>query len=523
MRAVQYRNGEAGTLGNVGVIYEAAGDKARALDYYMQAISTSERFRETATVEEVKVGLAQKAALTYERAASLLVALGQRERAFNLTESARARTFLDQLGNAPIDVHKNADAQLVEQERSLDAKVKSLDALIRNELAKPAAEMNNEFIKSLSDERAANYRQSEELSTRFKLSDPEYASLRSVAPLQLSDVQKLLDKETTLLSYFVVDEKTLAFVVTQNSFDVVELPVGGETLAATVVAFRRFDNTHEARSEELEKLYGWLIAPLKQYVKTPTVGIIPHGILHYLSFAALTDGKSYLGEQHRLFYLPSASVMKFIREKEKPGGRQVLAVAQAVAKGFPQLHYVDAEVDAVARLYGAKPFHTDSLSKDEFKRRVAEADIVHIAMHGEYNPANPLFTRIMIGPYGDGGLTVGEVYQLDLTKASLVVLSACETQLGPYSKGDDVVGLNRAFIYAGTPAVVASLWRVDDAATTELIEAFYMNLRRGISRPAALQAAQAAVRKTHPHPYYWAGFVLTGGIGGNSSAKTATC
>jgi tetratricopeptide (TPR) repeat protein/CHAT domain-containing protein len=516
MHDTEYRSGEAGTLGNVGVIYEAAGDKARALDYYLQAVSKSERFRETTTVEEVKVGLAQRAAPAYERAALLLVALGQRKKAFDLTESARARAFLDQLGNARIDVHKNADPRLVEQEQTLDAKLRSLDARIGDELAKPAGERSEEMIKSLNDERADDERLYEGLSTRFKLSDPEYASLRSVAPLQLREVQKLLDKDTTLLSYFVAEERTLAFVVTRDSFDVVELPVGRETLVATVGAFRRFDNIHEARSEELEKLYGWLIAPLKQYVKTPTVGIIPHGVLHYLSFAALTDGRSYLGEQHRLFYLPSASVLKFIREKEKPGGRQVLAVAQAAAKGFPQLRYVDAEVDAIARLYGAKPFHTDSLSKDEFKRRVAEADIVHVAVHAEYNSANPLFTRIMIGPYGggDGGLTVGEVYQLDLSKASLVVLSACKTQLGPYSTGDDIVGLNRAFIYAGTPAVVASLWPVDDPATTEFMEAFYTNLRRGLSRPAALQAAQAEVRKTHPHPYYWAGFVLTGGVGG---------
>jgi CHAT domain-containing protein len=382
-------------------------------------------------------------------------------------------------------------------------------------LAKSPAETNNELIKSLSDERAADQRLYEELSLKFKLSDPEYASLRGVAPLRLGGVPKLLDGETTLLSYFVADEKTLAFVVTRDSLDVVELPVGAETLAATVRTFRRFDSTGETRPEELEKLYRWLVAPLKHYVKTPAVGVIPHGVLHYLPFAALTDGQGYLGDRHRLFYLPSASVLKFIMEKEKPGGRRVLAVAQSLAKGMPKLNYVDEEVDAVARLYGAKPFHTNGLSKEEFKRRAAGADIIHVAVHGEYNPSNPLFTRIMIGPYegGAGGMTVEEVYRLDLSRASLVVLSACKTQLGPYSKGDDIIGLNRAFIYAGTPAVVASLWPVDDAATGELMKAFYTKLRRGLGRAAALQAAQALVRKSHPSPYYWAGFVLTGGPG----------
>jgi tetratricopeptide (TPR) repeat protein len=520
MRAVEYRRGEAGTLGNVGVIYEAAGDKTRALNYYLQAISISERFRGTATVEEIKIGLAQKAAATYERAASLLVGMGQTERAFNITESARARTFLDQLGNARLDVRKNADPKLVEQERSLDAKLQALDMRLRDELAKAPSQRNEDLIKSLGDERDADRRRYEELWTRLKLSDPEYASLRSVAPLQLAEVQKLLDKETTLLSYFITDDKMLAFVITKDSFKAVEVPVSGKTLADKVTSFRSFDNLRESRSRDLGELYDWLVAPLKQYIRTPVLGVIPHGILHYMPFAALRDGRNYLGEQYRLFYLPSASALTFIRGKEKPFGRHMLAVAQGRAKGLSRLDYVDAEVETVAGLYGAKPFHTDSLSKAEFKSRAAGANILHIAAHAEYNQTNPLFTRIMLGP-GESedsasGLTVREIYEMDLSRANLVVLSACETQLGSHSNGDDIVGLNRAFIYAGTPAVVASLWRIDDASTGELMKAFYTHLKRGLSAAAALQAAQAEVRKKKPDPYYWAGFVLTGGAGESS-------
>jgi CHAT domain-containing protein len=105
------------------------------------------------------------------------------------------------------------------------------------------------------------------------------------------------------------------------------------------------------------------------------------------------------------------------------------------------------------------------------------------------------------------------VYGLDLASADLVVLSACETQLGAQSKGDDLVGLNRAFIYAGTPSVIASLWSVDDEATAALMTAFYQQLRAGLSKAAALQAAQAETWAQFPHPYYWAAFVLTGDPG----------
>ena len=113
----------------------------------------------------------------------------------------------------------------------------------------------------------------------------------------------------------------------------------------------------------------------------------------------------------------------------------------------------------------------------------------------------------------DGSLTVHEVYGLDLSQTDLVVLSACQTQLGAHSAGDDIVGLNRAFLYAGAPTVMASLWSVDDQSTGQLMEAFYTNLKQGLGKAEALRAAQADVRRTYPNPYYWAAFVLTGDPG----------
>jgi CHAT domain-containing protein len=134
------------------------------------------------------------------------------------------------------------------------------------------------------------------------------------------------------------------------------------------------------------------------------------------------------------------------------------------------------------------------------------------------NATNPLFSRILLSPDGAdaGAVEVREVYGLDLSGTDLVALSACETQLGEHGRGDDIVGLNRAFMAAGASHVVASLWTVDDAATSMLMRAFYKNLKRGMSKAAALQAAQAATRKKYPHPYYWAAFVLTGDPGKNN-------
>jgi CHAT domain-containing protein len=141
--------------------------------------------------------------------------------------------------------------------------------------------------------------------------------------------------------------------------------------------------------------------------------------------------------------------------------------------------------------------------------------MIHIAAHAELHTTSPLFYRIRLGPHLDdeGMLEIREVYNLNLSGAGLVVLSACRTQMGLPSQGDDIVALNRAFIYAGTPTVIASLWTVEDRSTRKLMTSFYTHLRRGLSKAEALRAAQTETRRSYPHPYHWAAFVLTGDPG----------
>ena len=166
-------------------------------------------------------------------------------------------------------------------------------------------------------------------------------------------------------------------------------------------------------------------------------------------------------------------------------------------------------------MYQGKALLTGQASKAEFLRLAGDYSILHIASHAELNTRSPLFSRILLTPdqNGNQGLEVREVYELNLSHTSLVVLSACETQLGTQSRGDDIVGLNRAFIFAGASTVTASLWTVDDEATGFLMRSFYTHLKRGMSKAEALRTAQSETRRQYPNPYYWAAFVLTGDAG----------
>jgi len=141
--------------------------------------------------------------------------------------------------------------------------------------------------------------------------------------------------------------------------------------------------------------------------------------------------------------------------------------------------------------------------------------IIHLASHGEFDPINPLFSAIMLSgseetedTRSDGNLEAAEVFSLKIN-ADMVVLSACQTGLGKVTTGDDVIGLNRAFFYAGTHTVVSSLWRVSDISTAVLIKQFYRQYLTH-SKADSLRLAVLHVKNRYPHPGYWGAFTLVG-------------
>ncbi|MEK6406798.1 MAG: CHAT domain-containing protein [Acidobacteriota bacterium] len=502
-------------LTGLGYLREKQGNLARAEGLYDQGIAVSESMRSSAHLEELKTVVGMLAVEVFSPAILLKFKLGKWAEAFELAERARARTFLDQMNTAHLDLRKGADPALAGQEQSLRFDMRALEEKLRKERREnPRSEAGALMAASLK-EKEETYNT---VLIRLKASNPDYAELQSYFPRPLNEIQRLLGPQTTLISYYVAADKTLAFVVGSDSLQAIEIPVKEVDLRAAINWFRDFASLRDPQPEGLKQLHGWLIAPIRQYIKTAQVIIVPHGLLHYVPFAALTDGHGYFGDERAITYLPSASILPALRRRIQRAGQRVLIIAQSLAPGLSALRYADEEARSVARLYGAHPLLTGRATRAEFLKRASRYNMLHIAAHAELNATSPLFSRILLSPGNDdsGAIEVREIYGMDLTRTNLVALSACETQLGAQSKGDDIVGLNRAFIYAGASSVIASLWTVDDEGTSLLMKVFYGHLKRGMSKAAALQAAQAATRKKYPHPYYWAAFVLTGDPGKDS-------
>jgi CHAT domain-containing protein len=267
--------------------------------------------------------------------------------------------------------------------------------------------------------------------------------------------------------------------------------------------------------ELFTKNYALLIAPVEKYLTGfKNIGIIPHGSLHFLPFQALIcpDGKYFI-EKYNIFYTPSASVYMFSEGKKYNPEKQIIAMALGDLDlgDFSGLPGTKTEVDQLRALYNNITFRFETESTETFlKENAPSYAYIHLATHGLLDPLQPLYSYLLFAPTeeDDGLLTVSEVFGLNLN-SRLVALSACQTGLGDLSQGDDIVGLSRAFLYAGSPAVIVSLWSVADQPTALLMTEFYKNLEN-YSPQEALGIAQREVMKQYPAPFYWAPFQLIG-------------
>ncbi|HEX7335086.1 MAG TPA: tetratricopeptide repeat protein [Pyrinomonadaceae bacterium] len=513
-RSRRDRSGEASTLASIGAVYQHQDNYEKTLYYLEKAIEIEEKIRTEARLEEFKIKLADQSLNVYVSALLASVRLGRFEKAFELSEQARARAFLDQMGNARVDVRKGADENLIRKEQALRLELASLQRQLSEERAKTRSKSGSEAAEALEKQLVLKRVEYEDLITELKLKTPEYASILSVEALKVPAIQALLDKDTTLISYFVTLNETVAFVITHNSFHAELLPITGDNINTQLVRFRGFADLNDPYPQPLKELYRMLISPLEGHIKTRRVGIISHNILHYLPFSALIKGERYFGDDRELFYLPSASVLRFAQQPRSTGTK-LLAFAQGRAEGLAFLPFAVKSAHDVAKLYGTAALTDAAATETSFRERIPTSNIVFVAAHGKLNTVTPLFSQIVLArdEKNDGLLEVHEIYGLDLRNVSLVVLSACQTELGSRSNGDDIVGLNRAFMYAGTGAVVTTLWNVKEKQSGELMVSFFKNLSQGTGRTEALQKAQREIRTKYPHPYYWAGFMLTGAEG----------
>lgn len=316
-----------------------------------------------------------------------------------------------------------------------------------------------------------------------------------------------------LAEYFTVEDRTLLFIV-RDDFEepeVIEIPVGTEAIQKFVKThfqageneagqfLSTSDKVRSLNETDYQLFFAPFIAPLwacrlssKDLMteEGDIIWLVPHNFLHYLPLHALKvgvddrcDGR-YLIERNPVCYTPSASVMKYCRAKRKGKRKTALVLGDSRS----DLAHACEEASTVAGLFDTTPYlqerATKSLIKQKLEQEGESFDILHFCCHGRFRQDDALKSCIVLAPEGEGdeewNLTAEEILQLQM-QAELVTLSACETGINENRPGDELIGLTRALIYAGTPSVIVSLWNANDLSSSLLMEHFYNKFRQTTS------------------------------------------
>ncbi|MFZ2904831.1 MAG: CHAT domain-containing protein, partial [Cyclobacteriaceae bacterium] len=503
------------------------------------ADSLIDRLRQSATNESDKIMLGAIANDVYADGVRIThqlseVALRNRKRyrelSFYFAEKSKSAVLLEAISDTNAKSFANIPDELLEEEKDIKAAI----ALVSQKLAQNPSEEEEKYFRETLFNLNRSYR---EFTKRLENQYPEYYNLKfnSASP-SIIQLRQLLADKTALISYFIDEKNTrlYTFVISKKGL---QISGGGlpKEYDKYITGLRNSLYYMEARTftQVSRTLYNLLI-PEKLLRHVSDLVILPTGRMGVVPFEALLtkeikgepDYKAmpYLINQYSVRYEFSAGLV--LQKKHDPSIK-ISSVMLCAPISFPEkdnlsdLPGTETEIKTIAHLFDEKQIGNQVLlnakaNESEIKSdKLKNYNLVHFATHGVVDETSPELSRIFLQSESeaeDGNLFAGEIYNLQFN-AELVALSACQTGLGKISKGEGVIGLSRALVYAGAKNILVSLWSVGDESTAELMTGFYKQL---LEKPSAgftgnLREAKLELLKgDFAAPYYWAPFILIG-------------
>lgn len=513
---------------------KAANAIRKADKYIQQSFSWMECWQKATLTDKAKIAsTGRKWRRIYDYAIRLKLKIGRKDEAFKVIERGKGRAMLDLLATAQTRGKQELQADSEKEKQLLLSKIDEIQEKIKAEKKIQDSTQLASLQRSLVLIQDKARKLAEDIANCHK----EVQVTKRASPLSLKQAQGVLAKaNATLIQYWGTDYiavvskdayvlETLKEPVSQKKVQAFRDAILAQSMKMRGLEIEVEKKQPTERKDEVEalskELYDTLIRPVEQHITTDLIFIAPDGALAFLPFQALYDGKKYLVEKYSIAYTPSASVLKYCMSKTRPEAKKKKkqqVTTKVLALGNPNLReakyklvHAEEEVKAIAQMFPeAKILVGNDANEKAVQLLGRDFDIVHFACHGTVNLDDPMLSCLRLSPDkdNDGYLHAGEIFDIDL-RASLVTLSACESGLGKITYGSEVLGLTRAFMFAGTPSVVASLWKVDDAATAKLMVDFYGSLQSE-DKAQALRNAQVKMIKEGKTPFYWAGFCLYG-------------
>jgi len=477
------------------------------------------------------------------------------------SESGKSSTFMASLNAVQAQNFGGLPDTLLRYEKELNMQLSTLKQLIFNE--KSGSVSDSTLLRGWENNLFNLQKQHDELVFRFERDYPSYYAFKyNQKVVTTSEIQTKLNWNQALIEYFV-DEPVSK--TDSGTINVLLFTSMGHSVRTTKISYEYVKtlqnmldhlSNHNVGDTNLSDfkeftssasyLYSVLVQPLEIENRITSLIIIPDGKLAYLPFDALLSSKpdttrisfstpDYLVRRFNMVYSYSATLHFDYFKSKKRSDRNILAFAPEYPGGdvdinqaaYRKRYSVRAilrplpgardEVDHLSTYNKCKAYTGREATETVFKREAAGYDILHLAMHTIMNDSIPMFSKLVFSSsadtVNDGYLNTQEIYNMQLN-ARLAVLSACNTGSGQMRTGEGVMSMARAFLYAGCPSIVMTLWEVEDRSSAKLMLNFYRYLFKGYSKPEALQKAKldhlANADPLKAHPYFWMGYIVVG-------------
>lgn len=572
-RALGERSSEARARAGLAHAQRDAGELIEARAHVEAALNIVESLRSKLASQDLRASYFASKRSYYEFYIDLLMRLHERRpadgydaAALQASERARARSLLDLLAEAKVDVQQGIAPELKRREQDLQARISLIQSGLIKALSQPAPDKSK--VAALEEELKKVESAREQLTSEIRRKHPRYAEINYPTPLPLTAIQKLLDQQTALLEYTLGQDGSFLFVVSRDDVRSYRLPPAAEIrrLVGEVRAGLEQPGRREfgRYAQAARRLYDALIAPAAAALKQKQrLLIAPDGALHYLPFEVLLTTQpnsvapkdlDYLLKRWAVSYVPSASVLDGLRrngaeakpvtsgaarkefvafadpvyepeaEKISVSENKARQIARSIFEqegrwNLRRLKDSGREVNAIAATFKAdeRAVYLGTAATEEnvkSNEHIGHARLIHFATHGLTSERQPQYSGLALtldeDAREDGLLQVYEIFNLKLN-AELVTLSACRTGLGKEVRGEGLIGLTRAFLYAGASSVVVSLWQVGDESTADLMVQFYRQMNEADKSEALRRAKLKMIQDgRYAHPYHWAPFVLVG-------------
>ncbi len=550
-RVVGDRSGEATTLNNIGYLIAAQKQPELAIVFYKQSVSIYETLRQDIRTlpKETQQTYTKTVESTYRELADLLLKADrilEAQQVLDLLKVQELNTYLKNVRSASQSLDNlPPETEILKKYNAIQTSAIALG----QELATLRQTPEPSRTRQQTDRIAQLDKLQDELNQQFNsfTDRPDIQKLieslspkvrrQTVDTADLNALRANLKQLNAVMIYPLILDDRLELIITTPDAPPLRRTVNvkREELNKAIVEFRNElspngDPTDAKR--HAQSLYNWLIKPLEADLKASnpkTLIYAPDGQLRYIPIGALHDGKQWLTERYAINIITAKSLTNLTQQPQQQpkilagsiGGKESDNLTVNVGtRSFPfaGLPFTNAEIDSIQSL---QP-NTQALKENQFllsniKPKFADYNILHLATHAAIVPGDPQDSFILFG--GKTTATLREIENWTLSNFDLVVLSACETGLaGNFgANGEEILGLGYQFQSRGAKATIASLWRVADDSTQQLMTEFYKALKSGQPKAQALQTAQRAlISKQDPknpdfnQPYHWASFILIG-------------